>query len=295
VTNQTENVNKENMYDIKTIGIQFENKILPKENWTHIAHIAVAFYELDNAKDFEKALLELRTKIKEYNLSIGTENTDNSGYHETLTVFWLTVVNEFYNANSQYTLDEKFTMFIKTICATSKFPTLFYSRELLFSANARKNWVNPDLLSITNINNIISKNMEQHFILTDKEFEEQFASASLDPTLFSHEAHLRLAWIHISKYGETKAIENITEQLQNFVRHIGEAGKYNKTLTIAAIKAVKHFMQKAPLKTFYEFITAYQILKTNFKNIIEQHYSFDIYNSTIAKEKYIKPDLLEFT
>ncbi|WP_426482219.1 hypothetical protein [Chryseobacterium sp. R2ACT005] len=137
--------------------------------------------------------------------------------------------------------------------------------------------------------------MEPHFILTDKEFEEQFAGSSLDPTLFSHEAHLRLAWIHLSKYGEKKAVENITEQLQNFVRHLGVTDKYNETLTVSAIKAVKHFIQKGSIASFYEFITIHQRLKTDFKNIIEQHYSFDIFDSTTAKEKYLKPDLLEFT
>lgn len=137
--------------------------------------------------------------------------------------------------------------------------------------------------------------MEQHFILTDQEFEEQFSNSKLDPTLFSHEAHLRLAWIHISKYGETKAIENITEQLQNFVRHLGATDKYNETLTVAAIKVVKHFMKKETLNTFYDFITTHPRLKTNFKNIIGQHYGFDILNSVKAKKKYLEPDLLEFT
>jgi hypothetical protein len=283
------------MADIRKIATQFTNRTLPKEEWTHTAHIAVAFAELEILKDFENTLHGLRRKIKEYNLSVGTENTNNSGYHETLTIFWLTVLNEFYSLNRQFNLEELFNRFVKTICATSKFPTLFYSRELLFSTHARLNWVNPDLLPLTDINKILSQNMEQHFILTDKEFADQFADSSLDPTLFSHEAHLRLAWIHISKYDDVKAIENITEQLQNFVRHLGATDKYNATLTVAAIKAVKHFMQKEPLETFYDFITTYPRLKTNFKNIIEQHYGFDIFNSTKAKEKYLDPDLLEFT
>lgn len=136
--------------------------------------------------------------------------------------------------------------------------------------------------------------MEQHFTLTDQAFEEQFANSSLDPTLFTHEAHVRLAWIHIIKYGEQKAIQNITEQIQNYVRHLGATEKYNETLTVAAIKAVKHFTQKGNSETFNEFISTYPRLKQNFKEIIDQHYGFDIFNSLEAKTKYLEPDLLEF-
>jgi hypothetical protein len=104
-----------------------------------------------------------------------------------------------------------------------------------------------------------------------------------------------LAWIHISKYVENQAIKNITAQLQNYVRHLGVTDKFNKTLTVAAIKVVKHFMQKKAIDTFYEFIMTHPRLKTSFRNIIEQHYGFDIFTSVKAKEEYLEPDLLEFT
>lgn len=255
----------------------------------------MAFFQLDNFKSFEKTLNYLREQIKEYNISVGTENNDNSGYHETLTVFWLKVVTEFSNIKNLSDTELVYTLFTKTMLSSSKFPMKFYSKDLLFSKTARQKWIEPNLLPIFEIKELIYKNMEQHFILTDTEFEKQFADSTLDPSLFSHEAHLRFAWIHISKYGETKAIENIKNQLQNFVRHLGVTDKYNETLTVAAIKVVKHFMQKKPLPDFYNFITTYPRLKTNFKNIIEQHYGFDIFNSTKAKEKYLEPDLLEFT
>jgi len=283
------------MTDIRIIATQFESKILPKEQWTHSAHIAVAFVQLDKHKNFEKTLSKLRELIKEYNISVGTKNNDNSGYHETLTIFWLKVVWEFCAVKNQTDINALFNSFVKTVLASSKLPTKFYSNELLFSKTARLIWTDPNLQPISEIKNLITKNMEQHFILSDIEFEEQFENALLEPTIFTHEAHLRLAWIHILKYSETKAIENITEQLQNYVRHLGVADKYNETLTVAAIKAVKHFMQKQSLETFYDFIKTYPRLKTNFKDIIEQHYGFDIFNSTNAKEKYLEPDLLEFT
>jgi hypothetical protein len=52
--------------------------------------------------------------------------------------------------------------------------------------------------------------MNSHFELSDELFEEQFQNCQLNPALFNHEAHLRLAWIHITKYGIDKAIENIS-------------------------------------------------------------------------------------
>lgn len=137
--------------------------------------------------------------------------------------------------------------------------------------------------------------MEPHFNLTDHTFEEMFFDASLEPSLFTHEAHLRLAWIHISKYGEEKAIQNITTQIQNYVRQLGVEDKYNETLTVAAIKIVHHFKQKKPMDSFKVFISTYPVLKTHFKDLLAQHYGFDIYTSDAAKAGYLEPDLLAFT
>lgn len=39
-----------------------------------------------------------------------------------------------------------------------------------------------------------------HSELTDSQFEQAFENATLDPVMFNHKAHLRLAWIHVSKY-----------------------------------------------------------------------------------------------
>ena len=148
------------MTDIRSIAIQFSGKTLPKAEWTHAAHIAVAFTEFDTLGDFETTLLALRTKIRAYNLSVGTANTDSSGYHETLTVFWLTVISQFYAANRQPGLEDKYDRFMKTELASSGFPALFYSRDLLFSSNARLHWVDPDLLDLSEISKIIVHSFE---------------------------------------------------------------------------------------------------------------------------------------
>lgn len=136
--------------------------------------------------------------------------------------------------------------------------------------------------------------MKHHFDLTDRDFERSFTDYSLDPELFNHEAHLRLAWIHVNKYGEAKAIQNITTQLQKFVAFVGAKDKYNHTLTVAAIKAVSHFIKKASADNFKDFIVEFPRLKNNFKDLMGSHYALDIFTSAKARKEYIEPDLLPF-
>ena len=125
--------------------------------------------------------------------------------------------------------------------------------------------------------------MDSHFDMSDSEFENAFENCKVPPALFNHEAHLRLAWIHISKYGLEVAEENIQQQLNRFVAFVGASDKYNKTLTIVAIRAVGHFFRKSTSHNFSDFLQEFPQLKAEFKPLIESHYSFDIFNSVIRK------------
>lgn len=136
--------------------------------------------------------------------------------------------------------------------------------------------------------------MKNHFELSDRELEFQFSNGTLDPELFSHEAHLRVTWIYISKYGITEALKSISFQLLNYVTNLGERNKYNATLTVAAIKIVHHFMLKSKTETFKEFILENHSLKDNFKELLNWHYTTNIIVSAEASHEYIAPDLLPF-
>lgn len=129
----------------------------------------------------------------------------------------------------------------------------------------------------------------------DSTFEAQFKACTLDPNLFDHEAHLRLAWIHIRRYGKETAIDNICHQLYRFTEHLGASHKFNTTITVAAIKAVNHFILQSKSDNFPNFVKEFPRLKTNFKDLLAAHYSnVDIYTSEIAKKEFIEPDLLPF-
>jgi len=124
---------------------QFKNKTLPKAQWTHSAHLAVAFWYAGHFRLREPTIQHLRADIRAFNEASGTENTDQSGYHETLTIFWVETVFAFIQNHPQKTAADLFDSFLGTPCAVADFPRQFYSSDLLFSKNARRHWVEPDL------------------------------------------------------------------------------------------------------------------------------------------------------
>lgn len=71
-----------------------------------------------------------------------------------------------------------------------------------------------------------------------------------------------------------------------FVEFVGVKNKYNKTVIIAAMKAVYHFMQQSKADNFQGFINELPQLKNNFKALIGSHYSFDVFNLDKAKESF---------
>ena len=137
--------------------------------------------------------------------------------------------------------------------------------------------------------------MESHFELSDALFEQQFENCTLNPAVFNHEAHLRLAWIHVRKYGVGPAIENICRQLTAYVDALGARDKFNKTLTVAAVRAVHHFISKSDADNFRDFIQQFPRLRNNFRELIAFHYQTDIFNSEAAKKEYMEPDLAPFS
>jgi hypothetical protein len=143
------------MPDIQSIAAQFENQTLPKEQWTHHAHIAVAFAHLEKYKNEELALPNLRQGIKAYNTAVGTANTDTSGYHETLTVFWLRVISEYASQTKADDIEKRYEGFLRTFLSSPQLPARFYSGELLFSKAARQSWTDPDLLAISALRELV--------------------------------------------------------------------------------------------------------------------------------------------
>jgi hypothetical protein len=79
---------------------------LPKKEWTYHAHLRVGLWHLMR-HDAKETLALLRTRIQRYNASRGTLNTDHSGYHETITRFYVWVIDRFLQSSDRHkSIDE---------------------------------------------------------------------------------------------------------------------------------------------------------------------------------------------
>jgi hypothetical protein len=70
---------------------RFEAGEIAKEEWTHVAHIAVGAWMLAHCERAE-AGARMRAGIQRLNVRLGGENTADAGFHETLTEFWLLAI-----------------------------------------------------------------------------------------------------------------------------------------------------------------------------------------------------------
>ncbi len=118
-------------------------RTLPKPEWTHGAHLVAAVMLLDEA-GYEGALAVMPDMIRRYNEATGVNNTDTEGYHHTITVFYLCVVDEFCRG-LHMAPHERATALLASPLADRAYPLQFYSREVLFSVEARRGFIAPDL------------------------------------------------------------------------------------------------------------------------------------------------------
>ncbi len=126
----------------------FEDGTLPKQEWTHAAHVlggACYVYTLG-----EKAALEhMRVCVKRFNEAVGGKNTETSGYHETLTVFWIATLRQLQRELQPASRSEFAHAAVEAYGRRSDFFKEFYSFDVVASTQARREWVAPDLRTLT--------------------------------------------------------------------------------------------------------------------------------------------------
>jgi len=125
------------MSDAEFLAV-FEACTIPKHDWTHAAHVRMAWLYLTQLR-FADALEAVRSGIQKYNRSLG----NTTGYHDTITVAFTRVIAH------RLRDGETFAAFRERNpdLFDRKLPALLrhYTKERLSSAAARERFIEPDV------------------------------------------------------------------------------------------------------------------------------------------------------
>ena len=131
--------------DVAHVGEGLLERLLPREEWTHEAHLAATTYLVLRRPEIDLDE-ELPGIIRRFNMSVGGVNSDTEGYHETITRVFLHGVRLFLSESDlQRPLSELVNELLLSPMGRRDWPLRFYSRDSLLSVAARRAFVPPDL------------------------------------------------------------------------------------------------------------------------------------------------------
>jgi hypothetical protein len=125
----------------------FEARRLPRDQWTHHGHLVAGLWYVTRV-GYPECLDTVRMRIWQHNESVGTANTDDGGYHETVTRAYLQSIAQFVASSSSHVFETLVTGLLTSPVAQKDWLLRFYSKEVLFSVAARREWIAPDVAAI---------------------------------------------------------------------------------------------------------------------------------------------------
>src|SRR5688572_9429447 len=135
-------------HEIEELVQSFLQRSLDKSLWTHAAHLSTAIWHLKQY-DIHEGTCRMKSAIISYNLSVGGENTGTGGYHETMTLFWMDILNIFVNDKAGLSLKDTCDKLLNRSLVSKNLPMSFYTKEKILTPLARSRAVAPDLLELT--------------------------------------------------------------------------------------------------------------------------------------------------
>ncbi|WP_263366656.1 hypothetical protein [Edaphobacter bradus] len=125
----------------------FEDCTLPKSRWTHSAHLFTgACYVHAHGPALATDLM--RERIKRYNLAVGGQNTPTSGYHETITVAWIKLLDRLLRTvrdSAPITRADFAALAVERYAHDRHIFREYYDFDLVHSTEARARWIPPNL------------------------------------------------------------------------------------------------------------------------------------------------------
>jgi len=128
-----------NELELEAIVRGFESCTTAETDFPHQSHLVVATWYLNNAT-VPEALPKMRASILHFLEHYGIEGK----YNATITLFWIIIVERFLRGlDANVSLLERTNAVVESL-NDSRLMFEYYSKELLWSPEAMREWVDPD-------------------------------------------------------------------------------------------------------------------------------------------------------
>jgi len=130
---------------LESLVRRWQDRTLPGPEFTHAAHLATCAWLAFDYRGTRLAQVMKRGLIR-FNAAVGTPNSEDRGYHETLTRFWCSLVEK--------TIEGHVTRLAAARAVVAKYKDdrlacdRYYSFDVPKSREARKKWIAPDMANL---------------------------------------------------------------------------------------------------------------------------------------------------
>lgn len=137
--------------------------------------------------------------------------------------------------------------------------------------------------------------------MTHKEFLKAFEAATLPRSAWTHEAHVRMAWLYVSRFPFSVALEKAKAGIQRLNQSFASTGTapckpaeaqrsagYHDTLTTAFVRVIAGRVE--PGEGFPDFRERNPDLFDKSLSAVRKHYTKKLLFSAKARKAFVEPD-----
>lgn len=222
--------------------------------------------------------------------------------NETLTYFWIQIVHYALESTTNSLKDfSDFLLINPQLLNEMDLPLSYYRKETLFSDEAKKSVILPDIKPLPSIlpssvmeaKMEVAKKLEPAPVeeLNDDDFLNTFESCTL--TNWSHKTHLRMAWLYLTRNDRRIAVNKIFDGIKKFIEHSNVARKttFHFTMTYFWIQMIDLAVAQSPKDLDFEAFLGRNSHLMNGGLFLEYYRKETLLNNPIARQEMVLPDI----
>ena len=125
--------------------------------------------------------------------------------------------------------------------------------------------------------------------MADDEFLSTFERGDFSGSEFPHRAHLRMAWLYVTRLGTEAAIGSASSGIRNLAVRNGLTTLYHDTITRAWVYVVAAATAQSASGSFTGFIEEHPRLLD--QHLLLEHYTRETLTSSQARATWVAPDV----